>query len=74
MNTLAEGIVVDMTEVATTTIGKFVITRLTKLEVNEINKALVAFKGNKVRTAKALGIGRSTLYRKMKKYNLSITK
>ncbi len=39
---------------------------LSKLEEKTIRDALQRHRGNKTKTAKALGIGRATLYRKLK--------
>ena len=44
---------------------------LDKLESTEIRRALNNFKGNISQAAKALGIGRNTLYAKIKKWNIS---
>jgi transcriptional regulator with PAS, ATPase and Fis domain len=52
-----------------------VLVRIDSLEVVEkrvILNALEVCKGNVVHAAKALGIGRATLYRKMELYNLSL--
>jgi transcriptional regulator of acetoin/glycerol metabolism len=46
------------------------VTKLADLEKNELIKALFVFKGSITKAAKALGIGRATLYRKIEKYNL----
>ncbi|MBI9012972.1 MAG: helix-turn-helix domain-containing protein [Clostridiales bacterium] len=43
---------------------------LSTIEKNTIEEALSHFKWNLKRSAEALGIGRSTLYRKIKEYNL----
>ncbi|NMA30771.1 MAG: hypothetical protein GX941_03050 [Candidatus Methanofastidiosa archaeon] len=43
---------------------------LEKVEKEIIIKALKRFKGNITNCAKALGIGRNTLYRKISKYNI----
>ena len=43
---------------------------LRKLEADAIENALVLCEGNVSATAKLLGIGRNTLYRKVKEYNL----
>ena len=43
---------------------------LEEMEKIYIAKALSKFNGNKLKTAQALGINSSTLWRKMKKYNM----
>lgn len=43
---------------------------LSALETNAIKKALLFYNGNMTKTSKALGIGRNTLYAKIKKYNI----
>ncbi len=43
---------------------------LSDLEAEHIRRALVHFAGNTTRTARSLGISRSTLWRKMKQYSL----
>jgi two-component system response regulator HydG len=43
---------------------------LADLEAEHIRRALVHFAGNTTRTARSLGISRSTLWRKMKQYSL----
>ncbi|MGB9629277.1 MAG: helix-turn-helix domain-containing protein, partial [Thermodesulfobacteriota bacterium] len=40
-------------------------------EALKIKSLLKQYGGNRIKTAKALGISRSTLWRKIKKYNLS---
>jgi transcriptional regulator with PAS, ATPase and Fis domain len=45
-----------------------------KLEVEVLHKTLLEFEGNITRAAKKLGIGRATIYRKAKKYNLPISR
>ena len=45
-----------------------------KLEVEVLRKTLLEFEGNVTHAAKKLGIGRATIYRKAKKYNLPIMK
>ncbi|GAA0178277.1 sigma-54-dependent Fis family transcriptional regulator [Clostridium sediminicola] len=44
---------------------------LDELEKNAIKRTLKEMKGNVAATAKILGIGRSTLYRKMSKFNIN---
>lgn len=41
-----------------------------ELESEAIKKAINSFNGNLTEAAKALGIGRATLYRKVKQYNI----
>ena len=49
--------------------GKRVAT-MDELESEAIKSAINEFKGNLTEAAKALGIGRATLYRKVKQYNI----
>ena len=46
------------------------VATIDQLESVAIESAITAFKGNLTEAAKALGIGRATLYRKVKAYNL----
>ncbi len=46
------------------------VATINQLESVAIENAIAAFKGNLTEAAKALGIGRATLYRKVKQYNL----
>lgn len=46
------------------------VTTINHLESVAIENAIAAFKGNLTEAAKALGIGRATLYRKVKQYNI----
>jgi DNA-binding NtrC family response regulator len=41
-----------------------------QLESDAIRQAIMNFRGNLTEAAKALGIGRATLYRKVKQYNI----
>lgn len=43
---------------------------MNELECQAIESAIMQFKGNLTEAAKALGIGRATLYRKVKQYNI----
>ncbi len=43
---------------------------ITDVEAKAIETAINAFDGNLTEAAKALGIGRATLYRKVKQYNI----
>ncbi len=43
---------------------------INQLEARAIENAILAFRGNLTEAAKALGIGRATLYRKVKQYNI----
>lgn len=45
-----------------------------RLEMEVLQKTLLEFEGNITKAAKKLGIGRATIYRKAKKYNLPIAK
>jgi DNA-binding NtrC family response regulator len=45
-----------------------------KQEIEILRKTLLEFEGNITRTAKKLGIGRATIYRKAKKYHLPISR
>ncbi len=45
-----------------------------KLEVEIMRKTLLEFEGNISQAARKLGIGRATIYRKAKKYNLPISR
>jgi len=46
------------------------IQKMDELELKAIQSAINQFKGNLTEAAKALGIGRATLYRKVKQYHL----
>lgn len=46
------------------------VATINQLESVAIENAIGAFKGNLTEAAKALGIGRATLYRKVKQYNI----
>ena len=46
------------------------VATINQLEASAIENAIGAFKGNLTEAAKALGIGRATLYRKVKQYNI----
>lgn len=47
--------------------------KMEELEAKAIENAIFQFKGNLTEAAKALGIGRATLYRKVKLYNIDPT-
>ena len=49
---------------------KRAVSTINQLESVAIENAIAAFKGNLTEAAKALGIGRATLYRKVKQYNI----
>jgi len=49
------------------------VSTINQLESVAIETAIQAFKGNLTEAAKALGIGRATLYRKVKQYNIDPT-
>ena len=48
--------------------------KLEFMEKNHILAVMEKFKGNVTCAAKALGVGRNTLYRKLEKYNLEISR
>ena len=50
--------------------GEDRIMSLSALEKDAIKKAVRFYNGNITKTSKALGIGRNTLYEKMKKYGI----
>ena len=43
-----------------------------KLEIDSIKNALGVCEGNQTKTAKMLGLGRTNLIAKLKKYNISV--
>lgn len=49
------------------------VATINDLEAQAIEKAIQSFRGNLTEAAKALGIGRATLYRKVKLYNIDPT-
>jgi DNA-binding NtrC family response regulator len=49
------------------------VATINDLEAQAIEKAIHSFRGNLTEAAKALGIGRATLYRKVKLYNIDPT-
>jgi len=49
-----------------------VFNTLAQTEQREINRVLLFHKGNITTAAKILGIGRATLYRKVKQYRIDI--
>lgn len=46
------------------------VEKMEELEAKAIGDAISQYKGNLTEAAKALGIGRATLYRKVKQYNI----
>lgn len=50
------------------------VARMNDLECKAIENAITVYNGNLTEAAKALGIGRATLYRKVKLYNLDPSK
>ncbi|MBK9322040.1 MAG: hypothetical protein IPM97_03610 [Bdellovibrionaceae bacterium] len=46
------------------------IQKMDELEAHAIENAILQYKGNLTEAAKALGIGRATLYRKVKQYHI----
>lgn len=49
------------------------VSTMDELESQAISTAIMQYKGNLTEAAKALGIGRATLYRKVKQYNIDPT-
>lgn len=49
------------------------VSTINELEAQAIEQAIHTFRGNLTEAAKALGIGRATLYRKVKQYNIDPT-
>jgi len=45
---------------------------LAMVEKEEIEYALLVYKGNKTLAARALGIGRATIYRKIKEHKITL--
>jgi len=54
--------------------GSDAIATMNHMESQAIKNAINVFKGNLTEAAKALGIGRATLYRKVKLYNIDPSK
>ncbi len=54
--------------------GNESVARMNDLECKAIENAITVYNGNLTEAAKALGIGRATLYRKVKLYNLDPSK
>ncbi len=46
------------------------VQKMEQLEAHAIENAIMQYKGNLTEAAKALGIGRATLYRKVKQYHI----
>jgi len=76
---LCEGNLVDAADMSVATVdvaedrsGDTSFTRLEALERNAIVQALKETSGNKLETAKRLGIGRQTLYNKIKAYGIEV--
>lgn len=49
------------------------VTKMEDMESKAIENAILQFKGNLTEAARALGIGRATLYRKVKQYHIDPT-
>lgn len=49
------------------------VQKMEELEAHAIENAIMQYKGNLTEAAKALGIGRATLYRKVKQYHIDPT-
>lgn len=54
----------------TPTVPSSSVQKMEELEAHAIENAIVQYKGNLTEAAKALGIGRATLYRKVKQYQI----
>ena len=54
----------------TSTDGRTAVSTMDELESKAIENAILQFRGNLTEAAKALGIGRATLYRKVKQYQI----
>ncbi len=67
INSDAGGNVIQFPTVNTPTAG---VQKMEELEAQAIENAIVQYKGNLTEAAKALGIGRATLYRKVKQYHI----
>lgn len=50
--------------------GSKKVSTINEMESEAIVKAIVEYRGNLTEAAKALGIGRATIYRKIKQYNI----
>jgi DNA-binding NtrC family response regulator len=46
------------------------VQKMEEMEAHAIENAIIQYKGNLTEAAKALGIGRATLYRKVKQYHI----
>jgi transcriptional regulator of acetoin/glycerol metabolism len=55
---------------AGTTGSKANVVTMNEMESVAITNAIIQYKGNLTEAAKALGIGRATIYRKIKQYNI----
>ncbi len=49
------------------------VAKIEEMEAHAIENAITTFRGNLTEAARALGIGRATLYRKVKQYNIDPT-
>ena len=58
------------TEISASTHGRRTLTRLESLERDAIGDALREYGGNKIKAAAALGMSRSTLYRRLRSFGL----
>jgi len=55
----------------TSSTGSMNVQTMNQLESEAIINAIAQYKGNLTEAAKALGIGRATIYRKIKQYNIN---
>jgi DNA-binding NtrC family response regulator len=70
VTTEAGGNVIQFPSMTTTSVN---VQKMEELEAKAIENAIAQYKGNLTEAAKALGIGRATLYRKVKQYHIDPT-
>ncbi|MGZ3774245.1 MAG: helix-turn-helix domain-containing protein [Pseudobdellovibrionaceae bacterium] len=67
INSDASGTVIQFPVASSSSAG---VQKMEELEALAIENAIMQYKGNLTEAAKALGIGRATLYRKVKQYHI----
>lgn len=67
LNSEVTGNVIQFPTVTSSSAG---VQKMEELEAHAIENAISQYKGNLTEAAKALGIGRATLYRKVKQYHI----